>query len=467
MIIRCKSLDVAPLWRKTKCTYSKIESDAKIIHSYIENSPGSKILNTDSPLSISYDIVSYNSQLNLQEIEMNVNIVNQCEVCYENMYKLDTFSFECGHKFCFDCVKEYFTFCITEKHLDKLKCLHKNCPKVISNPKLLSFLDEKTLQKYLKFLKNDEITKDNNKIHCPYPDCDSYAYFNNNNTNNTNTTIFDLDNINRTPTVFASRILNPISNRNEKDFQCVTCENGHKFCTQCLSLNWHLGQECFSKEENEFFKYIQENGHDMKNCPLCGVWTDKTTGCNHMKCSSCRYQWCWVCKGEFVDNHYTDINSKCYGKMYEGYLNQNFANINLDDIQNIVLYPFNENFILRPLNRVQEVINYEEIGYGKFKFEIKNYTNFFQRFIIFLALMILITIGNIALLKYMINFIKEKNINIIENYTQSGKKCTLFLFRTLTFLIIFSIYIITMPLGVPLSLIIYTPSLFKYLFLSV
>lgn len=176
MIIRCKSLDILPNNKVIKHIYSKTQIDLPKIATFQEESSSIQVLNTGRSSSYVSYIVSYNMDLNLQEIELDINTVNQCEVCYENMCRIDTFSFECGHKFCFECVKDYFTLCISEKSLDKLKCLNKNCQNIISNPKLLSFLDQDVYQKYLKFLKNDEIIKDNNKIHCPYPDCESYAF---------------------------------------------------------------------------------------------------------------------------------------------------------------------------------------------------------------------------------------------------------------------------------------------------
>lgn len=40
---------------------------------------------------------------------------------------------------------------------------------------------------------------------------------------------------------------------------------------------------------------------DMKECPGCGVMTDKTGGCNHITCSTpgCGAHWCFICGGKF------------------------------------------------------------------------------------------------------------------------------------------------------------------------
>ena len=32
-----------------------------------------------------------------------------------------------------------------------------------------------------------------------------------------------------------------------------------------------------------------------KPCPRCKVPTHKSEGCNHMRCSRCQEEWCWLC----------------------------------------------------------------------------------------------------------------------------------------------------------------------------
>ena len=41
----------------------------------------------------------------------------------------------------------------------------------------------------------------------------------------------------------------------------------------------------------------------MKQCPKCKIYTEKNEGCNHMKCTECKFQWCWLCEKEYLYGH--------------------------------------------------------------------------------------------------------------------------------------------------------------------
>lgn len=46
----------------------------------------------------------------------------------------------------------------------------------------------------------------------------------------------------------------------------------------------------------EYCRVVCENPH-LKRCPQCGVITDRSNGCNYIKCSisNCQCEWCFVC----------------------------------------------------------------------------------------------------------------------------------------------------------------------------
>ena len=61
--------------------------------------------------------------------------------------------------------------------------------------------------------------------------------------------------------------------------------------------------------EKEFLKWKKKRR--VKRCPKCNIYTEKNEGCNHMTCVSCKYQWCWLCEGEYTYDHYN--TGKCEG----------------------------------------------------------------------------------------------------------------------------------------------------------
>jgi len=68
----------------------------------------------------------------------------------------------------------------------------------------------------------------------------------------------------------------------------VTCHICQKSsCTKCLRDS-HPGA-CVQLEDSE--RFIRKNA---KPCPGCQAPIEKNGGCNHMTCSSCRHEFCWL-----------------------------------------------------------------------------------------------------------------------------------------------------------------------------
>jgi ariadne-1 len=94
-----------------------------------------------------------------------------------------------------------------------------------------------------------------------------------------------------------------ISISNLGGFKDVNCLCGNSFCFACgnelhkpcsceVLKKWSLKNE----SESENVTWILAN---TKACPGCKKLIEKNQGCNHMTCSQCKYEFCWLCMVEW------------------------------------------------------------------------------------------------------------------------------------------------------------------------
>jgi len=89
----------------------------------------------------------------------------------------------------------------------------------------------------------------------------------------------------------------------ETNLDEVQCSCGNKFCFKCNSES-HVPSTCDQlanwlkkeKDESETANWITAN---TKICPHCKKSIEKNGGCNHMSCSICKYEFCWVCMDDW------------------------------------------------------------------------------------------------------------------------------------------------------------------------
>ena len=201
-----------------------------------------------------------------------------CEVCYDelNNEEKKENSIPCGHLFCTHCWFNYLKTSIIEAKVENIKCMDHECNEIISEEFILKHLtgNNDLIDKYNKFKKRAEIINDKNKKQCPHPNCESFL-------------------------------------QKSEESKYVKCENGHKYCYECLKAP-HGDKSCDYKIEKQFAKWTK--GKRVKRCPRCKMYTEKNEGCNHMTCVSCKYQWCWLCEGKYAYGHYD--SGKCKGHQF-------------------------------------------------------------------------------------------------------------------------------------------------------
>ena len=178
------------------------------------------------------DIID-NDSLILKNNDKDKDNFNECDVCYDEINeedkKLNTIP--CGHLFCTHCWFNYLKTSIIEAKVDNIRCMDHECNEIISDEFILKHISEnkELVEKYNKFKKRVEIINDKNKKICPNPDCESFL------------------------------------EKSEKT-KYVECENGHKYCYECLKPP-HGDIKCDFQEEKQFANWTK--GKRVKRCPRC------------------------------------------------------------------------------------------------------------------------------------------------------------------------------------------------------
>ena len=225
------------------------------------------------------NLVIYNNKnkRNIEEIDDDLDLTNQnkCEICDKLFVskKQNTVN-NCGHSYCNSCWYDFLSVQIKENKLSHIKCLNYECKEKLSDEFIIYLLnnDDVLIKKYKRFKLELEILNNPNKKLCPFPNCDSYLEL-----------------------------------KNEKN-KNVTCLNNHTFCFLCLEKP-HGKLSCNAKFDKDIIEFTKNNF--VKKCPNCSIITQKSSGCNHIICSKCGYQWCWLCNGKYTEGHYN--SGKCRG----------------------------------------------------------------------------------------------------------------------------------------------------------
>ena len=282
---------------------------------------------------------------------------DECQVCYEVIDKenKDLNKIPCGHLFCIICWFNYLKSLILESKVDDIKCMEHECKAHVSDEFILKHIsnNENLVEKYNKFKKRAEIISDKNKKICPKADCDSFL-------------------------------------SKSKTSKYVKCENGHEYCFECLKAP-HGKKSCDYEIENQFM--IWKKGKRVKRCPRCQMYTEKNEGCNHMTCASCKYQWCWLCEGEYKYEHYK--SGRCKGQQFT-------RADNLKDIEKY-RHAFGLHKIFRCI--------YPEVN-GPFDLDEYLWAKY-------LAILGFLPFGYGVLYVYVVIFYLEKNTNFIEGRNEN------------------------------------------------
>ena len=72
-------------------------------------------------------------------------------------------------------------------------------------------------------------------------------------------------------------------------------------------------KKCSTEIDKDFLLWKKDK--IVKQCPKCKFWTEKNSGCNHITCAECKYQWCWLCRGKYSETHF-EAGGTCAGLQF-------------------------------------------------------------------------------------------------------------------------------------------------------
>ncbi|XP_022243992.1 ankyrin repeat and IBR domain-containing protein 1-like isoform X2 [Limulus polyphemus] len=219
-----------------------------------------------------------------------------CEICASFITKdKDPVHVPCLHNFCQSCWKGYLTVKIQDGDAHSIMCPAYKCPHLVPVDVIEKLVSPEMVRRYLQFDIEAFVESNPNIKWCPFPGCGQAVRL--------------PENEITTPEFVAIPNTSPPSPVSH----AVDCGNGHYFCWECLSeahapcdcdrwREWHakiaeikpeeLRTTCARTEDAANCLWLVTNS---KPCPSCKSPIQKNEGCNHMKCSKCKHDFCWVC----------------------------------------------------------------------------------------------------------------------------------------------------------------------------
>uniref|UniRef100_A0A674PN91 RBR-type E3 ubiquitin transferase n=1 Tax=Takifugu rubripes TaxID=31033 RepID=A0A674PN91_TAKRU len=192
-----------------------------------------------------------------------------CGVCLQVVRRDSLLALPCQHSFCKACWEQHCTVLVKDGMGVGISCMAQDCSLHMHEDFVLPLLPAEELKdKYRRYLFRDYIESHFQLQLCPGADC---------------------------PIVI--KVQEPRARR----VQCSRCSE--VFCFKCRQM-YHAPTDCATirkwltkcADDSETANYISAH---TKDCPKCNICIEKNGGCNHMQCSKCKHDFCWMCLGDW------------------------------------------------------------------------------------------------------------------------------------------------------------------------
>ena len=206
-----------------------------------------------------------------------------CPICLDSVPEAEGFKLGCGHQMCQACLSGFYSMKVNEGNT-VLTCPEPKCTHAVLASELKELLSAPIYDKFVKFSLKRSLKLIPHVHSCPAPDCD-YAVI-----------------------IEPKKWFGLVKRECSPSKQDILCQNpscGISFCYTCGETS-HPDLSC---EENKVLLHKMDGqvaGEHVKPCPKCAtpIFKLQDGTCNHMKCTACGTDFCWLCMKEINDMHY-------------------------------------------------------------------------------------------------------------------------------------------------------------------
>ncbi|XP_076461303.1 ankyrin repeat and IBR domain-containing protein 1-like [Babylonia areolata] len=219
----------------------------------------------------------------------------ECHICMSIFLLIEEpVHMTCQHQFCRQCWERYLNMKIQEGDAHHITCPGFDCCMLVPVEIIENIVSRDMALRYLQFDIKAFVDSNPDMKWCPFPGCGRAVK------------LPEIDGLASSSSQTRTSIPSDTS-------RSVDCGAAHYFCWECIGEahepcsceNWVKWQKKISDIKPETLSGTEEETEmaanclwlvtNSKPCPNCKSPIQKNEGCNHMKCSKCKHDFCWVC----------------------------------------------------------------------------------------------------------------------------------------------------------------------------
>ncbi|KAL3288406.1 hypothetical protein HHI36_002854 [Cryptolaemus montrouzieri] len=251
-----------------------------------------QLAGVQAPTNVLHHAGSFDSSVSASDTTDEMNEIT-CEICLSTLNNTEQpVKMSCKHCFCKNCWESYLTTKIQDGDAHHILCPAYQCHILVPVEFIEKLVSPDMARRYLQFDIKAFVESNKSIKWCPIPGCGRAVR------------LPEAEQMTRRN---FSKII-PITSH------AVDCGNSHFFCWECLGeahapcgcSQWQEWLSKIKEVKPEELKASCSGTEDAANClwlvtnskpcPNCKSPIQKNEGCNHIKCSKCKFDFCWVCQ---------------------------------------------------------------------------------------------------------------------------------------------------------------------------